>query len=333
MEIDLSNWMAKLPTTMQKVPIRQLSMPGSHDSGGFYLDKNSSIAPDEGKTVQNLAKIFGSCAKNIIYKWSLTQNLCTHSQLEQGVRYFDLRVAFDASTKSYCFVHGLYGVAYSTIFKEFKEFLSKHPKEVLILDFNHLWDFTKEQCKEFMQLIEDDLGGLLYGPQKKGADCSLQDVWGTNTSIIAFYEDAASAKGNKLFWDRSKICSPWYNTADVDELVEDLNKRFDTLKDGCFNVFQAILSPQTATIILHLAGSLKSVLGDKCALHVCSWLQAVEKERKNGVNIVICDFIEMLDLPSKIIALNYLEGKERNCDCSYDQEFHFETEDMNLFKK
>ena len=329
MEFDLSNWMAKLPSKLQEMPLQHLSIPGSHDSGGFYLDKNSGIAPDEGKTVRNLAKLFGSCAKNIIYNWSVTQELCFYDQLMQGVRYFDLRVAYDEATKNFCFVHGLYGLPYSTIFKEFKEFLLKHPKEVLILDFNHLWDFTTDQCIEFMKIIEENFSGMFFGPGTKGTKYSLKDLWNSNKQIIAFYEDDASAKENPLFWERNKIFSPWFNTDNADNLIDDLDKRFDSLKEDCFNVFQAILTPQTSTVFLHLTGSLKGTLAGMCDKRVCSWLQKIEKEKKNGVNIVICDFIENEGLPSKVIALNYIhDAKELKNDCLCDQGYHFESQNF-----
>eukprot|EP00795_Rhopilema_esculentum_P005584 gene5584-10785_t len=107
LELDLENWMAQLPTNLQCVPVNKLAIPGSHDSGAFYLDKTSKIAPDESKAITTLVRIFGQCAKNIVYKWSITQTLSLHQQLANGVRYFDLRVAYEDASKEYCFVHGL----------------------------------------------------------------------------------------------------------------------------------------------------------------------------------------------------------------------------------
>ena len=306
MELDLSNWMTKLPVNLQEKPIRLLSIPGSHDSGCFYLDKNSSIAPDEGSTVKTLAKLFGGCAKNIIYKWSITQDLHIYEQLKMGIRYFDLRVAYNEATKKFYVVHGLYGLTYSALFEEFKKFLQQHPKEVLILDFNHLYDFKAEQNKEFMKLIEESFTGMLFGPGTKGANCSLTEIWSYGKSVIALYEDNESAKENPNFWPRSSIFSPWFDTDDVDTLIGDLNKRFGTIKQDCLNVFQAILTPQTSTIVKHIiGGSLKGTLANKCDEHVSNWLQSLDKEKKKAVNITICDFIDLYEYPSRIIALNY----------------------------
>ena len=305
MKLDLGNWMAKLPSQCQEIPIRQLAIPGSHDSGCFYLDKNSSVGPSEGKLVRTLARLFGGCAKNIIYNWSITQESNISDQLKQGIRYFDLRVAYEESTKKFYVVHGLYGSTYSTLFEEFKQFVQEHPKEVLILDFNHLYDFKTEQYSTFMKLIEQSFSGKLYGPGKKGANCTLKDIWSCKKSIVALYEDSASAKENPSFWPRSNIFSPWFNTDNVGTLIDDLNKRFGTIKDGCFNVFQAILTPQTSTIITHVSGSLKNTLAVDCDQHVSTWLQSMKKQKKKGINIVICDFVNLNEYPSEVISLNY----------------------------
>ena len=305
MKLDLGNWMAKLPSQIQEKPIRQLSMPGSHDSGVFYLDKNSSIAPGEGKVIKFLARMFGSCAKNIIYNWSITQDLSIYNQLKQGIRYFDLRVAYEETTKKFYVVHGLYGSTYSKLFEEFKHFAQEHPKEVLILDFNHLYDFKTEQHRTFLKLIEQSFSGMLYGPGTKGANCSLKDIWGCKKNMVVLYEDDASTKENPNFWSRTNIFSPWFNTDNVDTLIVDLNKRFGTIKDGCFNVFQAILSPQTSTIIKHVGGSLKNTLAVNCDQHVNNWLKSMKKEKKKGINIVICDFVNLDEYPLEVISLNY----------------------------
>ena len=45
------------------------------------------------------------------------------------------------------------------------------------------------------------------------------------------------------FWSTSDIDSPWFNVVDESKLLNNLNKRLDTLTEGKFNVFQAMLTP------------------------------------------------------------------------------------------
>ena len=46
---DYSQWMTNLPVVLTTIPINQLAIPGSHDSGAYYLDLNSPVSP--GKNV------------------------------------------------------------------------------------------------------------------------------------------------------------------------------------------------------------------------------------------------------------------------------------------
>ena len=308
MTLDLANWMKKLPSHLHDVPITQLSIPGSHDSGTYYLNNASKIAPGEGKVIKDLACIFGSVVKKIIGNWSVTQDLHVYDQLLEGVRYIDFRVAFLESEKNFLVVHGLYGSLYSEIFEEVKKFLNEHPKEFLILDFNQFYDFQAEQHKEFMNMIEESFHGMLYASSAKGITCSLNDIWDSGANIIALYKDDASTKENPLFWPHHNISSTWPNTSKADILIDKLNKQFDALKEGCLNVFQAVLSPTTSTIAMHLRGSLKDTLAKKCNQEVSSWLQDLDREKRKKLNIVICDFIEIEECASKVVALNYADG-------------------------
>ena len=42
---DYSQWMTNLPVVLAKNPINQLAIPGSHDSGAYYLDPKSPVCP------------------------------------------------------------------------------------------------------------------------------------------------------------------------------------------------------------------------------------------------------------------------------------------------
>ena len=42
---DLSEWMTNLPDYATNIPINQIVIPGSHDSGAFWLDADSPVCP------------------------------------------------------------------------------------------------------------------------------------------------------------------------------------------------------------------------------------------------------------------------------------------------
>lgn len=87
-----------------------VSSPGSHDSFSFYIDEASPVGPEQPETVQNFVSVFGTVAKKLMRKWLATQTMNFTSQLEAGIRFFDLRISTkprDPDNELY-FAHGLF---------------------------------------------------------------------------------------------------------------------------------------------------------------------------------------------------------------------------------
>lgn len=138
-----SHWMQDLAArnpAFAEISINELLIPGSHDSGTSAMD------------------------------WTArTQALTIREQLEQGIRYLDIRPRVHGSTY---FVHhsqsGPNGSAdlghFPTanpddpannkyIFKQIRDFLIDHPEEILILKFQNYSGFSKDDYVQFMKVI------------------------------------------------------------------------------------------------------------------------------------------------------------------------------------
>lgn len=95
--------------------LRFLSPPGSHDSFSFYIDEASPVGPEQPETVQNFVSVFGTVAKKLMRKWLATQTMNFTSQLEAGIRFFDLRISTkprDPENELF-FAHGLFSATVS----------------------------------------------------------------------------------------------------------------------------------------------------------------------------------------------------------------------------
>ena len=114
-----SSWMAHIP---DEAILGQINMPGTHDSG---MDSTPLHAGDT---------------------WGRTQYLSIWKQLEAGVRYFDLRVAYSEEVSTQVgrtilvISHGDDHVVYSGVWtplrfedviKAFNDFLTAHPSEAI----------------------------------------------------------------------------------------------------------------------------------------------------------------------------------------------------------
>lgn len=95
-----------------------VSSPGSHDSFSFYIDEASPVGPEQPETVQNFVSVFGTVAKKLMRKWLATQTMNFNSQLEAGIRFFDLRISTkprDPDNELF-FAHGLFSATVSRDF-------------------------------------------------------------------------------------------------------------------------------------------------------------------------------------------------------------------------
>lgn len=304
-----TQWMTDLPKRLTTIPITQLAIPGSHDSGSYYLDLDTPVAPGE----SNIVKLCGrfKCGKEIIRRWSLTQKSTITDQLNKGIRYFDMRVGYLKDKNDFFFVHGIYGYPISKLLGEMATFLKKNPKEILIIDFNHFYSFNDDLHQVFINnVVFKYLKYFLYPGQGKVVNFTLSEIWASGKQVFATYCDGSVCTKYPEFWCETSIYSPWFNTDSTTTLISDLNGRFNTLKADTFNVFQAILSPQTQTILSNWESSLEECLVVPGNQRIEMWLQNVKTEQKKGVNIVICDFISSQNIIPKVLALNglLLEG-------------------------
>lgn len=75
------------------------------------------MGPEQPETVQNFVSVFGTVAKKLMRKWLATQTMNFTSQLEAGIRFFDLRISTkprDPENELF-FAHGLFSATVSPV--------------------------------------------------------------------------------------------------------------------------------------------------------------------------------------------------------------------------
>jgi len=126
--------------------------------------------------------------KPVIYKWSVTQSLSFREQLEAGIRYFDLRVAVRQSTRQFHFLHTLFGGRVDDGLQEIKTFLDTHAKEIVVLDFNHFYDMTEDNHRDFVARVLSIFGDkvcMLVGLE----NISLNMMWENGLQVVIVYHN------------------------------------------------------------------------------------------------------------------------------------------------
>ena len=77
-------------------------------------------------------------------------------------RYFDLRISLNKSDGKYYFVHGLYCDEIIGPLQDFNDFLNAHPKEVVIFDFQHFYEFSEVDHRNLGLILTTIFGGKFY---------------------------------------------------------------------------------------------------------------------------------------------------------------------------
>ncbi|VDM34320.1 unnamed protein product [Hydatigera taeniaeformis] len=235
----MDKWMSNLPEDLAKVPLSLLAIPGSHNSCSYCINGESELSQDNEAFLALM--LLGKFGKSLSARWGRTQSVGLSEQLAAGIRYFDLRVIRRDIDDLCYFVHGQFAKEVSEELVSIRSFLQEHPKEVVLLDFNHLYSFFTPDSASFLEKtivgvsnhrVEVYAGlmtfyvlsfmqvfGSMLFPR---SECipSLNDLWDGAFQVICFLHAQTESP---VMWTCEKISSPWPNTVDVDNLILFLN--------------------------------------------------------------------------------------------------------------
>lgn len=265
--------------------------------------------------------------KTVIRNWSITQSLNFTEQLNAGIRYFDLRVSIkkhgskgkksEKQPDELRLIHGLFGPTHKATMEEICEFLESHPKEIILLDFNHFYHMDKKHHSECVDSMKSIFGDKLCPYQTDTESLTFKFMWENGYQVIVFYHHQdpnhkLDIDPNDHLWPGSYIPSAWLNVSKLSDfklkLDEMFRKRITSAPDGkahnsTFHVCQGVLTPVASQIVGGLASSLKEKCSDQIAAYYVDWLKST-RPGKNGINICIIDFVETENYIRTVIRLN-----------------------------
>ncbi|VDK29394.1 unnamed protein product [Gongylonema pulchrum] len=283
--------MSELPSATRDKPLMTLAIPGSHLSGSCSLKEDGEITPDQAWCVRVLNS--NDMIRKAVYNWSRVQVLSIKQQLEAGVRFLDVRVA--AINESFYVVHGLRAMEIRELFKRVDDFVSLHPKEVILIDINHFYEFHEQQHEKLLDMISTLFGDRLINrpaTTRTAMSYTLNKIWNGAGRVIVFYQpplpspDTTDINGHagpsdiiklpNYVWSRQFIKSPWPKTEDtrrmIDEVADIIQSR--VLEDG-FQVCQAIVTLTVNSIIRQPTGTFEARFGRRATRALVDWLRRV----------------------------------------------------------
>ncbi|KAF2883348.1 hypothetical protein ILUMI_22850 [Ignelater luminosus] len=301
---DLENWMTNLPPKLRTIPLIYLAIPGSHDSMTSSITTSSKLAPDAENFLQQM-KFLGPLLRFIMARWSKTQDYDMLEQLKAGIRYFDLRVATKKGSVYPYFVHGLYATEVVSVLNDLKKFLDSHPGEVVILDFNHFYALEKIDHNNFLRLLNATFNQKLTPYSHNMQHLTLEYFSKFRYQVIIVYRSDMARFQQPNLWPSASFPSPWPQTVSKRELITKLDEGIAGRPNNTSFISQFVLTPTNWFVTKHLFSTLRKQCAKPLTKVIQNWIQK-QKVGVGGVNIIICDFIDINDyeFTKEIVSLN-----------------------------
>jgi hypothetical protein len=303
--MDNSDWMSQLRKANPSIQLRDVVIPGTHDSATFTFSKT---------------KLFSAAG--------LTQNVDIYQQLSRGARYLDVRVASSPSGETTVYHGFLQGGKFSDVLSQITRFLEEHPQEFIVLDIVQEYGRTFHEDKrvEMFHNLVKTFGDKLWKKNDRNellatklVDLDKQVVIVMNNRIYNFehegvqYSEKHVDQEFGLFSAQRWMRSKWHNTRDIPQLFEwnvDEVKKYGTQRDTFLNN-QFVLTPGVGGV-----NDVLNLLVGKLSLRPVSFASKLyqqdqlddflRKQSDQPWNIIMLDYIDLAPaLISFLISLNF----------------------------
>jgi hypothetical protein len=293
--VGLGDWMGSLPG-IDDLPLTQLPIPGSHDSGSYGIRPWSPWAltgiSDFGVLVKFPPLIEQYIVRPIAAQWSRTQAKNFYGQLSDGIRYLDLRLTNEPDGNLY-FEHGLRGAEVEAGLQDISQFAHEHPKEVIIVYAQQFTNFSAATHSEFVGMLNQYLGDRM-APSTMGTDSTLQDFWNIDKNVIVVYNNAPTVAGDSNLWPDNTLYRPWPNTPSTQVLLAANETNLHNRPPGSIWGMFGEPTENVTNIVLGILGLGPSSLHEfMVPVHPKDqqWIRAVFK---NNVNLVTADWYNLM---------------------------------------
>ncbi len=303
MNVDPANWMAGLPA-LSGLPLTQLPIPGTHDSGSYPITARSEWALT-GKSQFGFLTDLPEFLQDLLVKpiaaaWGKTQANDIYSQLASGIRYVDLRLTNEPDGQIYL-EHGLRAELASEAVTDIAEFVNTHTREAVVVYIQGINNFTPETHAEFIAEMEAAFGSRM-APRELGTSVTLADLWAIDKNVVVVYNNAAAVAADPLLWPDDTLYRPYVGVQSAPALLARNEGNVATRPPGTIwgmfgeNTFDAV-SLITGLLTLgpgsngQMAGSVILEAGYPLNLYspVQQWIRS---NFKPSVNLVTADWYQ-----------------------------------------
>jgi len=244
-----ADWMARNATLLQERPLATVVLPGSHDAASYSLGRNSPVCAARTNRFAGLAAFLAAPRAR-------TQEVSLLAQLEGGVRYLDLRVCAVPGAPRRFFVHHTFlGAPLDEALKQIDVFSRAHPRELLLLDFQHLSGFDEKDRQQLARDLEQRFAGRLLPSGTRPGVLTLGQLWDAHVGIVVLMDKPPSSL--HLFDRTATLVSRWPNASSLPALLGALPWMAE--ERTRLHVLQWQLTPGVSQFLRHPLSSLRDL--------------------------------------------------------------------------
>jgi hypothetical protein len=348
------DWMGTLYASRPDTRLTQVVIPGTHDSGAFAIDtkKPCKVTPIAGlNSIQVGAAKANPCAAGRLAK---AQSSNFTGQLNGGVRYLDMRLGVPApklikpakipkklsnaaaAKVPIVLQHSYASIRFTKALQQIVGFARTHPREQIILDFQHI-DLTgkKKVDSYYTSAIDKVLRSYKVADTTTCGrawsataipdplTATLGQAWAADRNILVLYAKGELPKRDCFRPRESVLYSPWPNTEDP-ATSDAANLTSLTSRQAALNGQTACSLPegnqcglfvdqlQLSFTFASQAQCLSGTRTQNCSLEDLARLRnpgivpQMQSWQAQGlpINVSIVDFFEISDTARGLIALN-----------------------------
>ncbi|WP_411845134.1 LamG-like jellyroll fold domain-containing protein [Roseibacillus persicicus] len=233
--VDYKRWMTDNVSTIGAYKLRDLVIPGTHDSGSYdplspvdfgdarwdEFSVGDHFPPDD---YDNPWKRALAITDELYEPWSQNHNKTILQQMNEGVRSIDLRVAVNADGVMY-FAHGLYNDTIEKCLDDAETFHDQNPNEIIMIYFQKFYDTWLDENKdsstdyedgmraskheELVAMINARFAGDIASYENFTPSSTVSDLINAGKTVIISYQVSEAD-----YWDISTFDGDAYITSD-----------------------------------------------------------------------------------------------------------------------
>lgn len=251
-----ADWMSRNAPLLGGRKLANVVLPGSHDAASYSLRPDSSVCPARIAQLSALGEL-AALGAFFMAPRARAQEESIGSQLAAGVRYLDLRVCAlrEGEEPPQFFLHHTFlGAPLDEVLAELDAFTRAHPREIVILDFQHLSGFTAADRRWLARHLEAQLGDRMLARSVALGAVTVGELWTRRTSLIVLLEDAP--RSPHIYDRRDNLESRWMNAGSVSGLLSAMATRAKEQTSG-LHVLQWQITPGLREFLAHPFSTLK----------------------------------------------------------------------------